>query len=240
MVPEGYDAGAFPTFAVTVDIVLLTVEDGSLNVLLVQRGVDPYKGMWALPGGFKTPSESLDDAARRELKEETGVDAPAHLSQLGSYGDPGRDPRTNVVTVAYTAVVHAPSAASGATDAAAAGWHPVARVQSGELPLAFDHDRILADAVDRARKDLEHTGLASAFVGPEFTLTELQQVYEAVWEKELDAANFRRAVKPKRGRSWVESTGERRSSGDSGGRPAQVYRRSEGWSDGPPPVRRPK
>jgi 8-oxo-dGTP diphosphatase len=100
-VPPGYDASTFPAFAVTVDVVILTMADGVLHVLLVRRGEEPFKGMWAIPGGFKRPEETLDEAARRELSEETGVDVPSLLTQFGAYGDPGRDPRMNVVTVAY-------------------------------------------------------------------------------------------------------------------------------------------
>ena len=103
-VPAGYDMGDYPTFAVTVDIVILSVVDGELLVLLIERKDKPFKKAWALPGGFKRPEETLDEAARRELREETGVDAPRHLSQFGAYGDPERDPRGNVVTIGYLAV----------------------------------------------------------------------------------------------------------------------------------------
>ena len=103
--PLGYDPSQFPPFAVTVDIVILTMSAGTLNVLLVRRGEAPFKGMWAVPGGFKRPTETLDGAALRELREETGVDAASLLKQFGAYGDPGRDPRMNVVTVAYLAVI---------------------------------------------------------------------------------------------------------------------------------------
>src|SRR5436190_21103978 len=102
--PTGYDASGFPPFAVTVDVVILTMVEGRLHVLLVRRQADPYAGAWALPGGFKRPDETLDEAAVRELREETAVAAPKHLAQFGAYGDPDRDPRTNVVTVAYLAV----------------------------------------------------------------------------------------------------------------------------------------
>lgn len=237
--PPGYDASEFPSFAVTVDIVLLTVDDGRLQALLVQRRGEPYRDAWALPGGFKRPDETLDEAARRELREETGVEAPAHLGQLGAYGDPGRDPRTNVVTVAYTAVVTQAHAAEAASDAKAARWWPVGEVFGRDFSLAFDHDRILRDAVERARVELEQTSLAAAFVGPEFTLSELQDVYETVWGEQLDRANFRRALR-RSDRRWVEPTGRRRSSGSSGGRPAEVYRLGDAWDDEPPPVRRPK
>lgn len=238
-VPPGYDASEFPSFAVTVDIVLLTIADGRLQALLVQRRGEPYQDAWALPGGFKRPDETLDEAARRELREETAVHAPTHLSQLAAYGDPGRDPRTNVVTVAYTAVVTSALAAEAATDARQARWWPVSEVLSPQFGLAFDHDQILRDAVERARTELEQTSLAAAFVGPEFTLSELQDVYETVWGEQLDRANFRRALR-RPDRSWVKPTGARRSSGSTGGRPAEVFRLGDAWDEEPPPVRRPK
>ena len=102
--PVGYDPSQFPAFAVTVDVVILTMSEGRLHVLLVCRGEAPFEGMWAIPGGFKRPAETLDEAARRELAEETGVDAASLLTQFGAYGDPERDPRMNVVTIAYLAV----------------------------------------------------------------------------------------------------------------------------------------
>src|SRR6476619_1288549 len=127
-VPPGYDASKFPTFAVTVDVVILTMVDGVLHVLLVRRGEEPFKGMWAVPGGFKRPEETLDEAARRELAEETGVDVPSLLTQFGAYGDPERDPRMNVVTVAYLAVIRDVGAIVAGTDAADAALVPVSDV----------------------------------------------------------------------------------------------------------------
>ena len=103
--PQDYDPSRFPAFAVTVDVVILTMSEGVLQALLVCRGEEPFEGMWAIPGGFKRPRETLDAAARRELHEETGVDAASLLTQFGAYGDPERDPRMNVVTVAYLAVL---------------------------------------------------------------------------------------------------------------------------------------
>lgn len=197
--PEGYDATDYPTFAVTVDVVILTMVDNRLHVLLVKRADDPYKGQWALPGGFKRPDETLDEAAIRELREETGVAAPAHLAQFGAYGDPGRDPRTNVVTVGYLAVTPDVGAILAGTDADEARLWPVAEAVS-ELDLAFDHQRILADAVDRAAEQLEQTDLATAFVGETFTLSELQGVYEELWGTEIDPANFRRSLGAPSGR----------------------------------------
>src|ERR1700746_3652140 len=120
-----YDPSEFPAFAVTVDIVVLTMAGGRLHALLVQRGVEPFEGMWAIPGGFKSPDETLDEAAERELREETGVDPTTPLRQFGAYGDPGRDPRMNVVTVAYVAVIQDIGTPAASTHAAAAALIPV-------------------------------------------------------------------------------------------------------------------
>src|SRR5713226_9933673 len=157
-----YDPSEFPAFAVTVDVVVLTMANGRLHALLVQRGVDPFEGMWAIPGGFKRPAETLDEAAQRELLEETGVDGATLLRQFGAYGDPGRDPRMNVVTVAYLAVLREVGAVVAGTDAAAAALIPVTDVLDGKIELAFDHARIVRDAVERVRADLDITGIATA------------------------------------------------------------------------------
>src|SRR4029450_4882984 len=126
-----YDPSRYPAFAVTVDVVILTMSEGRLHVLLVRRGEEPYQGMWAIPGGFKRPNETLDEAAKRELIEETGVDAASLLTQFGAYGDPGRDPRMNVVTVAYLAVLRDVGAVVAGTDAADAKLVPMADVLDG-------------------------------------------------------------------------------------------------------------
>src|SRR5918995_6329876 len=189
-VPPGYDPSEFPAFAVTVDVVILTMADGGvLHVLLVRRGQEPFAGMWAIPGGFKRPDETLDEAARRELSEETGVDVPSLLTQFGAYGDPGRDPRMNVVTVGYLAVLRDVGAIAAGTDAAEADLVPASDVLHGKLPLAFDHLRLVRDAIERVRVELEVSGIATAFVGTAFTMAELRAVYEAIWGVQLDAAN---------------------------------------------------
>ncbi|MHB1244700.1 MAG: NUDIX hydrolase, partial [Gaiellaceae bacterium] len=205
--PEGYDPTQFPAFAVTVDVVILTMSEGLLHVLLVCRGEAPYEGRWAIPGGFKRPSETLDEAAKRELHEETGVDAASLLTQFGAYGDPERDPRMNVVTVAYLAVLREVGSVVAGTDAAAAALIPVSDVLNGKIDLAFDHARIVRDAIERVRVELEVSGVATAFVGATFTLAELRAVYEAVWGVQLDAANFRRSIVAEDG--WVIPTGRR-------------------------------
>lgn len=235
--PAGYDPSQFPAFAVTVDVVILTMSDARLHVLLVRRGEDPFKDMWAIPGGFKRPAETLDEAARRELVEETGVDVATLLSQFGAYGDPGRDPRTNVVTVAYLAVLRDVGAISAGTDAAEAALLPVSDLLNGRIPLAFDHLRIVRDAIERARVELEVSGIATAFVGPTFTMAELRAVYEAIWGVQLDAANFRRSVVAEEG--WVIPTGRRAQPGAAGGKPAELFRAGRMWQHGSP-VRHPQ
>ena len=225
----------FPAFAVTVDIVILSVIDGELHVLLVHRKADPYEGRWALPGGFKRPDEGFDAAAVRELCEETGVIAPAHLAQFGAYGDPGRDPRGNIVTVGYLAVTPEVGDVVAGTDADDARLFPVAEVLKGGLQLAFDHERILVDAVERACDQLEDSDLATAFVGPRFTLSELQGVYEAVWGNQLDTANFRRSLSTYPTHpDYVIATGDRAAAGPKGGRPPELFEAGEGWSRGSP------
>jgi len=236
--PAGYDASEFPAFAVTVDIVILTMSDGRLQVLLVRRGIAPYQGVWAIPGGFKRPNETLDEAATRELSEETGVDGAALLNQFGAYGDPGRDPRMNVVTVAYLAVLRDVGKVVAGTDAAHAALVPVSDALDGRLELAFDHATILRDAVERVRVDIELRGIATAFVGSTFTLAELRAVYEAVWGVHLDGANFRRSILAEEG--WVIPTGRRARPGASGGKPAELYRAGRMWQQGGGPIRFPQ
>jgi 8-oxo-dGTP diphosphatase len=233
-----YDPSKFPAFAVTVDVVILTMSDGRLHVLLVRRGEEPFEGMWAIPGGFKRPKETLDEAAKRELVEETGVDAASLLTQFGAYGDPGRDPRMNVVTVAYLAVLRDVGAVVAGTDAAEAALVPMADVLEGRVELAFDHPQIAHDALERVRIELEVSGVATAFVGSKFTLAELRAVYEAIWGVQLDAANFRRSVVAEDG--WVIPTGRRAQPGPAGGRPAELYRAGRAWDHGGPIHRLPR
>jgi 8-oxo-dGTP diphosphatase len=236
-IPPGYDAREFPAFAVTVDIVILTMAEGLLHVLLVRRGEEPFKGSWATPGGFKRPGETLDEAARRELAEETGVDVPSLLTQFGAYGDPGRDPRMNVVTVAYVAVLRDVGAIVAGTDAARAGLVRASDILEERIELAFDHLRIVRDAVERVGVELEVSGIATAFVGTTFTMAELRAVYEAVWGVQLDAANFRRSLVGEN--RWVIPTGRTARPGPGGGRPAELYRAGRAWNRGAPIHRMP-
>jgi 8-oxo-dGTP diphosphatase len=207
-----YDPRAFPPVAVTVDIVILTVRQGRLSVLLVRRGVHPYRRKWALPGGFVATHEDLDAAAARELAEETGVGVPAHLEQLRCYGRPRRDPRMRVISVAYLALIPDPARPVAGTDATEARFWPVDDVHADTgRALAFDHDQILADAVERARAKLEYTSLATWLLDEPFTIAELRRVYEAVWGVQLHPANFRRKVLATPG--FVTPTGEAAATG---------------------------
>ncbi|MEK7426661.1 MAG: NUDIX domain-containing protein [Actinomycetota bacterium] len=231
--PSGYDPSTFPNFAVTVDIVILTIANDELSVLLIQRADAPFAKYWGLPGGFKRPNETLDQAAARELTEETGVTAPRHLAQLHAYGDPERDKRTNVVTIAYLAVVPELGEVVAGGDAINARIWPVAQALHDKTRLAFDHRRILTDAVERARAELEHSSLATAFVAPTFTLSQLRSVYEVVWDTELDPANFRRSLMMGEA-PYVEPTGALAAPGPEGGRPPELYRSASTWNSGAP------
>jgi 8-oxo-dGTP diphosphatase len=221
-----------PPFAVTADLVVLTLTGDELCALVVRRGVAPFLGGWALPGGFVRADEDLDDAARRELAEETGL-APGtvHIEQLAGYGAPDRDPRMRVVTVAYLALAPDLPVPRAGTDAAEARWAPVRSLAAEHL--AFDHDRILADGLERARAKLEYSPLATAFCPPEFTVAELRRVYELVWDTRLDPRNFHRKVTGADG--LLEPTG--RTTTRDGGRPAQLYRRGEAELLYPPMLR---
>ena len=211
--------------AVTVDIVVLTIRAGRLCVLLVERGAEPFAGSWALPGGFVHDDEDLEVAAARELMEETGIESfSGHLEQLRTYGAPDRDPRQRVVSVAYVGFVPDLPTPEAGSDAAAARWWAIEDLDDPQdgATLAFDHERILSDAVERARAKLEYTPLAASFTEEPFTLTELRRVYEAVWGTPVHVGNFRRKVLSAPG--FVEPIGEKARPAD-GGRPAELYRR---------------
>ena len=235
--PSDYDPHAFPPFAVTVDIVVMTIIENDLRVLLIRRAVPPFRDSWALPGGFVRPDEDIDTAAARELAEETSINQePGHLEQFGTYGHPDRDPRMRVVSVGYWAIVPDLPAPKGGSDAAYAELVPVAELESGRIRLAFDHDRIVADAIARARSSLEDTTSATHFCPPEFTISDLRRVYDAVWDSKLDPGNFQRKVKQTVG--FLKPLKQTTRSGDKGGRPAAL------WTRGPaeklsPPLTRP-
>src|SRR5215470_8662630 len=175
---------------VTVDIVIFSIRDRELQVLLVRRGVPPFEGEHAIPGGFLRADESLEEAAKRELHEETSV-RKVYLEQLYSFGDPARDPRGRVVTVAYYALVSSDHLdLTAGADAAEAKWVPVERLP----PLAFDHGEIVAYALGRLRNKLEYTTVGFQLLPKKFTLAELQAVYEAILGKKIDKRNFRRKM----------------------------------------------
>lgn len=231
---DRYDASEFPPFAVTVDLVVLTVRDDDLQALAVRRGAPPYEGRLALPGGFVHVDEDIEAAARRELHEETGLRlGDVHLEQLATYGQPKRDPRMRVVSVAHLALAPELPAPVAGSDAAEADWRPVADLLSSPRRLAFDHAQILRDGVERARSKLEYTPLSAAFCEEPFTVGELRRVYEVVWGQELDPRNFHRKVTGAPG--FLVETGE--TTTRQGGRPAQLYSRGDATMLIPPMLR---
>ncbi len=212
---DSYDPGKFERPSVTVDVVILTVRERRLEVMLVRRRHWPFEGMWAIPGGFIAPNESLEDSARRELREETSV-SDVYLEQLYPFGDPGRDPRTRVITVVYYALLRADQLHLRAgDDASDAQWFPA----YGHPSLAFDHDQILDYTRQRLRSKLEYTTIGYQLLAPAFTLSELQEVYEAILNRPLDKRNFRKKVLST---GILEQLPETRKAGQH--RPAALYR----------------
>lgn len=196
--PHTYD---HPRPALAVDCVVFGLDEGDLKVMLVKRGVEPFQGKWALPGGFVRPDETLEQAALRELAEETGL-REVYLEQLYTFGDLDRDPRGRVVSVAYYALVAmAGRAIKAATDAAQAAWFAINDVPG----LAFDHERILETAVERLRGKVRYVPIGFELLPPSFTLTQLQHLYEAVLDRAFDKRNFRKKVLAL---GVVEETGE--------------------------------
>lgn len=221
-----YDVTRFDRPSVTVDVVAFTSRQECLHVLLVRRGVWPFAGVWALPGGFVRMDEELDDAARRELCEETGVAGASYLEQLYTFGTPGRDPRTRVISVAYYALLPGSDSTllpesslacaqpRPGTDAAEARWWSVDDLP----PLAFDHGEIVAYALSRLRAKLSYTSVAYALLPHEFTLSELQKVYEVILGRTLDKRNFRKKMLAA---GILEATPRQKREGAH--RPAQLY-----------------
>jgi 8-oxo-dGTP diphosphatase len=204
-----------PRPAVTVDVVCFTLREDRLQVLLIQRMEEPFQEKWALPGGYIEMDEALEDAAARELQEETGVEE-AYLEQLYTYGHPERDPRGRVITVAYFALLPAgaPVRPEGGSDAVQARWFP-----ADELPpLAFDHAEIIQYALVRLRYKLEYTAVGFELLPEEFTLSEIQRTYEMILGEQLDKRNFRRRILDS---GIIEATPNQRT---GEGRPARLYR----------------
>ncbi len=213
-IPSAVPTGPRP--AVSVDVVILTILDDTLQVLLVKRTHEPFKGMWALPGGFVKIEESLDEAARRQLLEKTGL-GDIYLEQLYTFGDPTRDARLRVITVAYYALVPVGAVPSFPQegDGSVVAWWPV----RAHLALAFDHAKIVSYALLRLRNKLDYTAVGTELLPERFTLSQLQRVYEIIMGKSIDKRNFRKKI---RGKEWLErAEGTRR---DGPHRPAQLYR----------------
>lgn len=212
---ETYDPTRYERPSVTVDVVVFTLQDHELHVLLVKRKHWPYEGHWALPGGFINMNESIEQAARRELEEETGV-RDIYLEQLYTFGEPRRDPRTRVISIAYIALVSADKQTLRVSDESIdVRWFSVQRLPG---PLAFDHDLILATGLDRLRSKLEYTTLAFQLLPEVFSILELKYIYEQILGEELDKGNFYRKIKDA---NVLEDTGMRR---EGRGRPTTLYR----------------
>ncbi|AXB43685.1 NUDIX hydrolase [Amycolatopsis albispora] len=224
-----------PKVALAVDLAIFTVREDRFQILLVERANQPYRGQLALPGGFiDTDDEDIDVTAARELAEETGLTADRlHLEQLRTYGRPDRDPRGRVVTVCYLALMPDLPIPVAGGDARSARWAPVDAILTGEVHLAFDHQVIVSDAVERARGKLEYSSLGAAFCPAEFTISELRRVYEIVWGQQLDPRNFHRKITSVAG--FLVPTGERTTR--DGGRPAALYRRGPATVMHPPILR---
>jgi len=210
-----YDASRYERPSVTVDLAIFTLKDRELHVLLVKRRNWPFEGHWALPGGFVEMHESLDQAARRELEEETGVQN-VYLEQLYTFGDPERDPRTRVISVAYIALIGADMHQLHVSDESIdVNWFPVRELPG---PLAFDHSKILDIALSRLRSKLEYTTLAFQLLPEVFSILELKHIYEQILGEQLDKGNFYRKIKEA---GVLEPTGQLR---EGRGRPTHLYR----------------
>ncbi len=211
---------------VAVDVALFTLQEGELSLLLVQRGRPPFEGMWALPGGFVEEGETLESAMRRELEEETGLHE-VYLEQLHTFGDPGRDPRGWIISVAYLGLTHPQANVLRAgDDAAHTAWFPVDRVPA----LAFDHAQIVALARQRLRERVQTSPIGFYLLPCRFTLNELQSVYEAILGGRLDRRNFRRKMLRS---GLLRETGQFQS---GEGRPAKLYELRSG-AEGIAPLR---
>ncbi len=188
--PNGFVPALEDRPSVTVDIIIFTVDSKDLKVLLIKRKINPFKGMWAIPGGFVRQGETLEEAALRELREETNV-SNIYLEQLYTFGDPKRDPRAWVITVAYFALISSDRLDIRAdTDAEDVAWFSMY-----DLPeLAFDHEKILKYALERLRNKLTYTTIGFQLLPEKFTLTELQRVYEIILNKPVDKRNFRKKI----------------------------------------------
>jgi 8-oxo-dGTP diphosphatase len=210
-----YDASKYERPSVTVDVLMMSLRQHDLQILLIRRRSWPFEGMWAIPGGFVNKNESLETAAKRELQEETGVQ-DVYLEQLYTFGDPDRDPRTRVITVVYFALLDSERLqVKAADDASDVGWFSVYALP----PLAFDHAKIIEYALNRLRGKLNYTTIAFNLLPEQFTLRELQSVYEIILHKRLDKRNFRKRILTT---GILEDTGAKKMEGTH--RPARLYR----------------
>lgn len=212
-----YDPEKFKRPSIAVDTIIFSIQHDELKVLLVKRGEHPFKGTWAIPGGFVRHDESVDDAAKRELLEETGVSG-VYLEQLFTFGDVNRDPRTRVISISYYSILGyddlSSTKLSASFDVDDVDWFNIS-----DLPeLAFDHKIILRYALNRLRNKLEYSTVAFEFLPERFTLTELQQIYEIVYDRKLDKRNFRKKLKQM---NIVSETNETKIEGAH--RPARLY-----------------
>ncbi|MDG1845504.1 MAG: NUDIX domain-containing protein [Acidimicrobiales bacterium] len=228
---------------VAVDIALFTIRDSKFQVLLIKRGIPPFLDFWALPGGLVRMDiglrgEEPEEAALRELREETGLSKGlGYLEQLGTYGSPNRDPREQrVISIAYFGIGPNLEDPIGDSDASHATFMPVDQIAAEiSSQLAFDHNEILFDAIERARAKLEYSTLATKFCSPAFTISELRSVYETIWGANLDPGNFQKKVLAADG--FLEDTGQKAEASATGGRPAKLYRAGTASSI-TPPIRR--
>ncbi|MFH1585900.1 MAG: NUDIX domain-containing protein [archaeon] len=184
------DIHKYPKPSVTVDLIVFTIRDNDLKVLLIKRNLDPFKGKWAFPGGFVRTDETLENAAKRELVEETGV-RDVYLAQLATFGDPHRDPRGRVITVAYYALVNSEKIELKAdSDASEAQWFSVEKMP----PLGFDHKKIFDYALQRLKWKFEYTTVAFSLLPKKFPLSDIQKIYETVFNKKFDKRNFTKKI----------------------------------------------
>lgn len=215
---HSFDETKYEQPSVNAEVAVFSVFEDDLKILLVKRRADPFSGMWAIPGGFVNVDESVEDAAMRELQEETGVE-DVYMEQLYTWGDPDRDPRKRVIAVSYLALMSAEDVEdthlSSSGDVSEAQWFSAYNPPD----LAFDHDKVLQYAIKRLRWKLEYTTVAFSLLPEKFTLTELQNVYEIVFDRGFDKRNFRKKVKSL---GLVEDTGERRTNVSH--RPPKLYR----------------
>lgn len=225
---KNYQPKDYPGFAYTADIVVFTIISGQLSLLLIKRGGYPYKGCWAIPGGFVEQTESSEDAALRELKEETGLTLDGiYFEQLKTYSQPDRDPRTRVISTAYVTFIPDLPVPVGGDDADEAHFFAVADILDGNesIDLSFDHETIIRDGLERVRSKLEYSPVATEFLPETFTLSDLRRVYESVWGENLHVSNFRRKVLSTPG--FVEAADTKGESVFETGRLAQLYKKGD-------------